>query len=48
MKHDILHLKDFTIVDGERRFAEIFEGNINLSWETTTVTLPWRSTCPIT
>ncbi len=26
---DILHLKDFTIVDGERRFAEIFEGNIN-------------------
>lgn len=26
---DILHLKDFTIVEGERRFAEIFEGNIN-------------------
>ncbi len=28
-REPLLHLKDFTIVEGERRFAEIGEGNLN-------------------
>lgn len=30
-REPLLHLKDFTIVGGERRFAEIGEGNLNWS-----------------
>jgi len=26
---DVIHLKDFVIVDGERRMAEVLEGNLN-------------------
>ena len=28
-REPLIHLKDFTMVDGERRFAEIGEGNLN-------------------
>ena len=28
---DVIHIKDYVIVEGERRMAEVFEGNLN--WE---------------